>query len=112
MLSELDVEYFGELGDAGVPYLIELLDSDEFKYDAVDALTAVAYDYGDFDMEYGGSYDEDDYWQGDYYISSGIKMYDEGDFRSYNMEHKIASDLIKENWNDIRRLSVMSKKLR
>lgn len=112
VLSELDVEYFGELGDAGVPYLIELLDSDEFKYDAVDALTTVAYDYGDFDMEYGGSYDEDDYWQGDYYISSGIKMYDEGDFRSYNMEHKIASDLIEENWNDIRRLSVMSKKLR
>lgn len=107
VLSELDVAYFGELGDAGVPYLIELLDSKAFQYDAVDALTAVAYNYGDFDS----GYEENDYGRGKFYILSDIQMYDEGDFRSYNREHKIASELIEENWDEIRRLSLISRKL-
>lgn len=113
VLSELDVEYFGKLGDAGVPYLTELLDNGEFKYDAADVLADIAYDYGDFDMESYEIYDEGD---GNYdygwRIISDIELYDNGDFRSYNMERKIASDLIKENWRDIRRLSSMSKAFR
>ncbi len=84
ILKELDAEYFGQLGDAGVPYLVELLDEKEFKEQAADELYYMAYDYGDIDYEH------------DYYSEKEkfIPDYNDNDFRSYNMARIKAGKLI------------------
>lgn len=98
VVNNLDVEYYGYLGDAGVPYLVDLLDEPQFKQEAANSLIYVAYDYGYYEEDYNN----DDKWV----ISSDIKLYDdENDFRSYNIGHIKAAKLIKENWKHIAEIS-------
>ena len=91
ILEELDVDYLAELGDAGVPYLIKLLDNKEFAEDAAQELYYKGYSYGEIDYNY---FDEnsDREFKPDY---------NDNDFRSYNVARIRAGSLIEENWDKI-----------
>ncbi len=91
ILEELDVEYFGELGDAGVPYLIEMLDNKEFAAEAADELYYKGYDYGSIDYNYFDKNSERKF----------KPDYNDNDFRSYNIARIKAGSLVEENWDKI-----------
>ena len=101
ILEELDVDYLAELGDAGVPYLIKLLDNKEFAEDAAQELYYKGYSYGEIDYNY---FDEnsDREFKPDY---------NDNDFRSYNVARIKAGKLIEENWDKICDIYVSTTKI-
>ena len=90
-----------ELGDAGVPYLIKLLDDKEFAEDAAQELYYKGYSYGEIDYNY---FDEnsDREFKPDY---------NDYDFRSYNVARIKAGKLIEENWDKICDIYVSTAKI-
>lgn len=112
VLNEVDVDTIAEMGDAGVGFLVALLDdsNSEVAADAAYKLVFISDRYGynsTADMMIEGYYEYDEYGEYSYrvpIIVGDLMVDDEGDFRSYNATYENAKRSITHNWEKIKRV--------